>query len=158
MTKKPEVAAPGVQVYSSVPGGGYEQNGWDGTSMAGPHVAGVVALMRQADPNLDVDSIKQILMRTAVDLGTSGEDNDYGWGIIDAYAAVSAVMFKHGDADRNGTIDIADVVLLINYLFANGPAPSPLLAGDANCDGEVNIEDVVYLANYLFISGPQPPC
>ena len=158
ITRKPEVVAPGVQVYSSVPGGGYEQNGWDGTSMAGPHVAGVVALMRQADPNLDVDSIKQIFMRTAVDLGTSGEDNDYGWGIIDAYAAVSMVLFKHGDADRSGVIEIADMVYLINYLFLNGPAPSPLLAGDANCDGEVNIEDVVYLANYLFVSGPQPPC
>jgi bacillopeptidase F len=158
ITKKPEVVAPGVEVYSSVPGGGYEQYGWDGTSMAGPHVAGVVALMRQADPNLDVDSIKQILIRTAVDLGTSGEDNDYGWGIIDAYAAVSAILFEHGDADRNGTIEIADMVFLINYLFLNGPAPSPLLAGDANCDGEVNIEDVVYLANYLFVGGPQPPC
>jgi bacillopeptidase F len=158
ITKKPEVVAPGVEVYSSVPGGGYEQNGWDGTSMAGPHVAGVVALMRQADPNLDVDSIKQILMRTAVDLGTSGEDNDYGWGIIDAYAAVSAVLFEHGDADRNGIIEINDLVFLINYLFLNGPAPSPLLAGDANCDGEVNIEDVVFLSNYLFFGGPQPPC
>jgi bacillopeptidase F len=158
VTKKPEVVAPGVQVYSSVPGGGYEQYGWDGTSMAGPHVAGVVALMRQADPNLDVDSIKQILMRTAVDLGTSGEDNDYGWGIIDAYAAVSAVLFQHGDVDGNGTIDGADVVFLINYLFVDGPAPVPLLAGDANCDGKVDILDVVYLINYLFIDGPEPPC
>jgi bacillopeptidase F len=158
VTRKPEVVAPGVQVYSSVPGGGYEQYGWDGTSMAGPHVAGVVALMRQADPNLDVDSIKVILMRTAIDLGTFGDDNTYGWGIIDAYAAVLAVMFKHGDADGSGTIDIADAVFLINYLFANGPAPSPLLAGDANCDGRVDIADVVFLINNLFVGGPQPPC
>ena len=53
-----------MDIYSSVPGGGY-QDGWDGTSMAGPHVAGIVALMRQANPDLDVDTIKMILMETA---------------------------------------------------------------------------------------------
>jgi len=56
--------------------------------MAGPHVAGVVALMRSADPNIDVDTIKEILMITARDEGPSGEDNAYGWGTIDAYEAV----------------------------------------------------------------------
>ena len=157
-TKKPEVVAPGVQVYSSVPGGGYEQYGWDGTSMAGPHVAGVVALMRQANPDLTVDSIKQILINTAVDLGTSGEDNNYGWGIIDAYAAVSAVVFKHGDPDGSGIIDVVDIAFLINYLYVDGPPPVPLWAGDANCDGHVDVLDIVYLINYLYVDGPEPPC
>ncbi len=83
---KPEVAAPGVDVYSSVPGGSYQL--MSGTSMAGPHVAGTVALLRQANPNLSVDDIKQILMDTARDEGDAGEDNTYGWGFIDAYAAV----------------------------------------------------------------------
>ncbi len=85
-TIKPEVAAPGVGVRSSVPGGGYDQMG--GTSMASPHVAGVCALMRQVDPNLEVDVMKEILMITAVDQGPPGEDNTFGWGVIDAYAAV----------------------------------------------------------------------
>jgi bacillopeptidase F len=144
VTIKPEVVAPGVEVYSSVPGGGYEQLYWDGTSMAGPHVAGVVALMRQADPDLDVDEIK--------------EENTYGHGIIDAYTAVSAVMVQRGDANGDGTIDIADVVFLVDYLFLNGPPPVPLLAGDANCDGVIDIGDAVYLLNYLFLDGPAPPC
>ena len=60
--------------------------------MAGPHVAGVVALMRQANPDLEVAAIKEILMATARDLGEPGEDNTYGHGLIDAYAAVLAVM------------------------------------------------------------------
>jgi subtilisin family serine protease len=89
VTIKPEVSGPGVYVYSSYPGGSYVR--MSGTSMAGPHVAGVVALMRQANPNADVHTIKTVLMETARDLGTAGEDNNYGWGIIDAYDAVLAV-------------------------------------------------------------------
>jgi subtilisin family serine protease len=90
VTIKPEVVAPGYYVYSSYNNGGYTR--MSGTSMAGPHVAGVVALMRQANPNADVQTIKEVLMNTARDLGTTGEDNDYGWGCIDAYEAVLAVM------------------------------------------------------------------
>ena len=157
-TIKPEVVAPGVEVYSSVPGGGYEQYYWDGTSMAGPHVAGVVALLRQVNPDLGVDEIKQILMNTAVDLGSTGEDNSYGHGIIDAYAAVLSVMVDRGDANCDGEIDVADVTFLTDYLFMDCQPPSPLLAGDANCDDIVDIADVIFLINYLFLAGPEPGC
>ena len=90
-TFKPEVCAPGVNVRSSVPGGSY-QGGWSGTSMATPHVSGVVALMRQANPNLTVEQVKQILMDTATDLGPEGEDNSYGMGFINAYEAVQRAL------------------------------------------------------------------
>jgi subtilisin family serine protease len=87
---KPEVVAPGDSVYSSMPNERYGNN--SGTSMAGPHVSGVVALMRSANPDLDVETIKQILLDTARDEGDPGEDNDYGWGCIDAYEAVSLCL------------------------------------------------------------------
>ena len=89
VTIKPEVVAPGVNVRSSVPGGGY-QSGWSGTSMACPHVAGAIALLRQVNPNASVDTIKWALMSSARDLPFSnpnGEENTYGWGIIDVNAA-----------------------------------------------------------------------
>ncbi len=83
---KPDIAAPGVSVRSSIPGGGYGDK--SGTSMASPHINGVVALMRQAAPNMSVEAIKEIIFQTAYDLGDEGEDNDYGWGMVDAYEAV----------------------------------------------------------------------
>ncbi|HUU95362.1 MAG TPA: S8 family serine peptidase [Phycisphaerae bacterium] len=85
---KPELAAPGVNVRSSVPGGGYQGDGWSGTSMASPHVNGAVALVRQACPDLTVQQVLQILYDTAHDQGPNGNDNDYGFGMLDAYEAV----------------------------------------------------------------------
>ncbi len=90
MAIKPDIAAPGVSVRSAYPGGGYES--LSGTSMASPHVNGVVALIRQANPDLSVDEVKEIIYQTAVDLGPSGEDNSYGWGMIDAYEAVQLAL------------------------------------------------------------------
>ncbi|MFN8176771.1 MAG: S8 family serine peptidase [bacterium] len=106
---KPEISAPGVGIYSSVPGGGYQN--MDGTSMAGPHVAGTVALMRSANPNVDVDTIKQILMDTAVDLGTPGEDNTYGHGFVNAYDAVVAVLQGYGRIEGTVTDAVSHVPL-----------------------------------------------
>ena len=88
---KPEVSAPGVDIYSSVPGGGYA-GGWSGTSMACPHVAGLAGLMRSANPGLDVITMKQIIMDTATDIDAEGNDNNTGWGMINCYEAVLAVL------------------------------------------------------------------
>ncbi len=97
---KPEIAAPGSDIYSVNAGGGYTT--MSGTSMAGPHIAGVVALMRASNPNVDVITIKEVLMATAIDLGPAGEDQTYGHGFVDAYAAVLAVMGGIGTVE--GTI------------------------------------------------------
>ncbi len=82
---KPEVVAPGTSVRSSIRGGSYGT--LSGTSMASPHVAGAIALLKQAFPNLTGTQLKYALYNTAVDLGPDGEDNTYGKGLIDVYAA-----------------------------------------------------------------------
>jgi len=94
---KPEVSAPGSDIRSSLPGGKYAN--WNGTSMATPHVSGVVALLKQADPKLTIASIRSILEETSIDLGSNGEDNDFGHGRVDAFAAVSFVT------DGMGTLE-----------------------------------------------------
>ena len=66
--------------------------------------------------------------------------------------------FIRGDVNMDGTMDVGDVVYLINYLFKSGTAPNPLAVGNSNCDGVVDIGDVVFLINYLFKLGPPPSC
>jgi len=60
---KPELAAPGVAIYSSIPSGAYAS--WQGTSMAAPHVAGAIALIKQLHPDWKSDDIKAALMNSA---------------------------------------------------------------------------------------------
>jgi len=86
---KPNVTAPGMGIRSSWPGGDYVS--WTGTSMATPHVAGLVALLRQKNPNATVDEIKEAILTSAIDYGDSGPDNDFGWGVIDCMAALNAL-------------------------------------------------------------------
>ena len=100
---KPDIVAPGVSVLSSFPGSTYASN--SGTSMAGPHVVGVVALMWSANPALigDIERTGQILEQTAQPFTQTlpacpgaGEtpSTAVGYGIVDAYAAVQQAMQK----------------------------------------------------------------
>ena len=99
---KPDIIAPGVEIVSSLPGDTYGPS--QGTSMAGPHVAGVVALLWSAAPELigDIDQTEAILIETARQVDTTERcldgidtaefNTSTGHGIVDAYAAVKAAL------------------------------------------------------------------
>jgi len=78
-------------VTSSIvkPGSGYEA--WDGTSMATPHVSGVAALLWSSDAGLTNVEIRAAMANTALDLGVAGRDNAYGYGLLQAKAALDSL-------------------------------------------------------------------
>jgi subtilisin family serine protease len=64
---------------------------YQGTSMATPHVSGVAALLLTRDPGLTPDEVRDVLQSTAEDLGAAGWDSTYGWGLVDAEAALRSL-------------------------------------------------------------------
>jgi len=96
---KPEIAAPGYNIFAAAMGTGVEGASFSGTSMASPHVAGVAALMVQAHPDWTPEQIKAAMMNTAVDLVDGTAIPRQGAGRVDAYRAVDTPVFAVGDAD-----------------------------------------------------------
>jgi photosystem II stability/assembly factor-like uncharacterized protein len=99
-------------------------------------------------------------MHTTGDV-VSAFDSAYYVDFVKAAVACMSILgdpFVRGDASRDGTVDLEDVVHLLNYLFKEGPSPQPLPSGDVNCDQTVDLADVVHLLNYLFRAGLPPGC
>jgi subtilisin family serine protease len=140
---KPNISAPGVRVRSARPGGTYGSA--SGTSMAGPHVVGLVALIISANPDLagKVDIIEDIIKQTAVpkttdqmcgDIpGLQVPNNTYGYGRIDALAAVNAALALipvNTNQER--------LKQLVN-VYPN-PADKQLILDFQNASGKLNFE------------------
>jgi subtilisin family serine protease len=85
-----DVAAPGVNIASTYPVSLGSYTMMSGTSMASPHVAAVAALIEAYRPGLSPDQDEKAIEGTALDLGTTGRDNDYGYGRVNAAAALTA--------------------------------------------------------------------
>jgi len=102
---KPEVTAPGFQIHSAEHDQPFDAVNMSGTSMAAPHVAGLAALLLQANPSMNPASVKSTIVSTAEPFGTPTFrfvdpvwNDRWGWGLIDGFAALAAAS---GDTDLN---------------------------------------------------------
>ena len=84
-----DVVAPGVGIYSCVPGGYYES--WDGTSMATPHVAALAAMVKLVHPSYSPAQVEKTIKAHCKDLGPKGYDVKYGYG-VPQFASVDRVI------------------------------------------------------------------
>ncbi len=152
-----DVVAPGGNNYADKNGDGYADGvlqmtfsdtpvDWtlsfkQGTSMAAPHVTGVAALLAStgvSEPN----DIREALQNTARDLGSPGKDSLYGWGLIDAFAALNYFGLP-GDFNFSGEVDYIDLKMLIDFWLLNEPSID-IVPEDG--DGIINFLDYSALA------------
>jgi serine protease len=159
-----DVAAPGGQVYiegttqmldqngDGQPDGILQQTfgvspkdwGWwfyEGTSMAAPHVTGIAALLISTGVT-GPDSVREALQNTARDLGPAGWDEEYGWGLVDAHAALNYYHIP-GDFDRDGSVDLDDLRTLASYWLGDEPLVD---IAPPERDGTINFLDFATFA------------
>jgi uncharacterized repeat protein (TIGR01451 family) len=135
---KPDISAPGVDIRSSTKDGFY-QGGWSGTSMAAPHITGLVALLISAYPNLrgQVDQIEYSIEQSALHIpwmgcsSTGVPNNAYGWGRIDALAAYRNAHLisinKSASADWTNPGDYITYTLTITHAVGISPTTNVVL-------------------------------
>lgn len=141
----PHASAAGVGVLSAQAGGGYTS--LSGTSMSAPHHAGMFALMvSQAQGEFDLEEFRAVALETARD--PPSDDDIYGQGISDAYAAVSAVNPVNadtvlGDVTESGAVTLTDALRV--YEEADGVRDPETdffePAADLDRDGEITDTD-----------------
>ena len=140
-----DFALPGVSITAPYKSGLLSMFVDTGTSLAAPHAAAAAALLKTCNKNLNQDDIKEILINYSVDLGDSGFDNTYGWGMInladyDINSAERKILSFDGETvtlvDNSGNTTSIPFAKYINKSYY-------LL--DVNGDGIVNAKDYAYL-------------
>ena len=133
------LSAPGSYIYATKQGGTY--GAWNGTSFSSPVAAGVGALVMAANPSLSNLDVENILFATATDLGAVGKDNIFGYGRVNASAAVNLALNSTPSVDT-----IAPVASITS------PTPSITVSGivpiSLNATDNIGVKNVE-----LFING-----
>ena len=149
------ISAPGQGILTTDRSGGdgYSSGNTttiDGTSFASPYTAGIAALLLSVDPTLTPDQLEELLSSTAVDYGSGGYDTTFGYGFINARAALEAIDTGDtctGDVNGDNTVGVTDLLSVVNA-WGNCSGCSE----DINGDGMVNVSDI------LAVVGAWGPC
>jgi len=118
-----------------------------GSSAACPIAAAVAALILSIEPNLTSNEVRHFLERSAKDLGDPGRDDYYGWGRVDARAALDMVLAKRCDLNNDWQVDEQDLALLNAAIDANDLSAD--IAPAKRRDGVVDAKDLDLLTQYL---------
>ncbi len=161
-----ELIAPGLGIYSSVPGG-YDT--YSGTSMASPHVAGVAALVWAANPKLTNGELRGILQNSAEDLGLPSEHQGHGLVRADLAIGVNPPVYyplsllvnpsESGDVTGGGSYAAGQTVNISaaprsGYEFLNWTKGIEIISTQANFAYTMPAEETVLIANFREITGP----
>lgn len=139
-TLKPDLSAPGVDILSAMPGGGYLA--LSGTSMATPHVAGLAALLLQIEPSLTPARLREILIQTADNVDINGTaiprpqwNPSFGFGRVNALKAVNLLRnLRTRGEQRWGTM------MAPAFDFVDGLKARVLPAFDAGASATAGLE------------------
>ena len=149
----PDVVAPGVNIktadLSSIYGipVAIPYTSVNGTSFAAPQVAGAMALLLSAAPELTVQNLEDILRQSAWDQGIGGPDNDYGYGLVNlpnALSLVSGINQCKADFDHDGDVDGMDIMLFSADIGRMDCTPANPCSGDLTDDGIVDSFDLSF--------------
>lgn len=151
-----DFSGPGQTIYSTdrTGGDGYVVGDYvivSGTSFASPYCAGVAALVLSQNPGLTSAQVEDIMHCSSQDLGTTGYDTTYGWGLVNAEHAL--LNTPESDQDADGVADQCDICPTI----AN-PLQQNIKPGDANASGTHSLSDIIALVNYIFNKPGFPAC
>lgn len=144
------MSAPGIDVWTTNRGGGY--GAWWGTSFATPNTAGTIALIMAANPALTSSQVESVLFTSATDLGAAGRDIYFGYGRINAAAAVQAAAGTSGS-----TADTAAPTVAVGAALA-GSTVSGLVGVNVSASDNVGVTRVELRANgTLFATDTSSP-
>ncbi len=138
-----DLAAPGYGILSC--GLSHNYVTADGTSMACPHVSGSCALLLSQSPGATNQQVKDALTSTAVDLGTAGKDNYYGYGRPDLYAALNAIdiipldtgmVTVYNQSSATGDLYVSDMTWNKTWVISVSPKSFTVTPGSSR---DVNI-------------------
>lgn len=132
-----DLCAPGLEIYSTTIGGEYRED--SGTSFSSPFVAGAIGLLLSYNPSLSRDKVTQLLYQCCQDLGSSGYDNQFGYGLLDVeklllladleelpVATISSPTYGEGFAETFPIIGTAFCPDFFRYsvMYTTGPSPN----------------------------------
>lgn len=124
---KPEISAPGANVISAAMGQGNVGVQFSGTSMAGPHIAGVMALLKQAHPTLTPAELKSVLMGRATSIGDKDKHvyplSRQGSGRVQVYESATATVLANKAALSLGTLNLKGKKLIRESIELKGLLP-----------------------------------